>query len=262
MMKHETHDVGLPNALRKLVRLHVADATSTDTIVLDEAQSHYLANVMRKKVGDALLAFNADMGEWRANITSITKKSVSIQCIERTRITPKSADVWYAFAPLKSARLDYLIQKATELGCSTLIPVITQRTQVSRIKSERLTANAIEAAEQCGLIHVPDVLPEIPLQKFLTSIDQNRVLIFLDEHAPCTSPLHALSTLKKGTPCAVLIGPEGGFDEVERTLILRQPNVIALSLGVRVVRADTAAVMALTLVQSTIGDIATIGDTQ
>ncbi len=255
-------EIGLPNALRKLVRLYVADCIkpahdSAIEIILDEAQSHYLANVMRKKVGDSILAFNAAMGEWRAVITCVNKKSVTIQCVEQTRTTPQQADVWYLFAPLKSARLDYLIQKATELGCSHLIPVITHRTQVTRLKHERLIANAIEAAEQCGLIHVPTVQAETSLKQALASLEAHRVLIFLDENAPCTSPLNVLSTIKHGTPCAVLIGPEGGFDEAERTLILRHPNIAPLSLGARIVRADTAAVMALALVQATLGDIAT-----
>jgi 16S rRNA (uracil1498-N3)-methyltransferase len=251
-----TSDRGRPNALRKYVRLYVSGFVPHQPIILSTDQNHYLIHVMRKKVDDPLLIFDNGQGEWLARITLITKKEVTLVACEQTRLPASGADIWYLFAPLKAARLDYLIQKATELGASTLIPVITQRTQVSRLKIERLTANAIEAAEQCGLTHVPDVYPETNLAKALDSLATNRVLIFADEDTPCVSPVEALRGIPQGMPCAVLVGPEGGFDDDERALIMRHHNTLRLSLGSRIVRADTAAVMALTLVQALIGDMA------
>jgi 16S rRNA (uracil1498-N3)-methyltransferase len=249
-------EVGLPNALRKLVRLYVHESTlPTHDVALSHEQSHYLTHVMRKKEGDKLLVFHGTWGEWLAHIVRITKKEVSIRLQEQTRSPSPTADIWYLFAPLKSARLDYMVQKATELGVARLIPVKTERTQVSRINRERLKANTIEAAEQCGLVNVPEVGEERSLIQALADLAPDRLLIFCDEHASHSSPLTALKEVKSGTPCAVLIGPEGGFTDGERTLISRHPHTLNLSLGSRIVRADTAAVMALTLVQACVGDL-------
>jgi 16S rRNA (uracil1498-N3)-methyltransferase len=255
-MKKALTDAALPHALRKLVRLYLDEpALRTHDVVLSPEQSHYLAHVMRKKEGDGLLVFHGAWGEWLAHIVRITKKEVTIRLQEQTRPPSPLADVWYLFAPLKSARLDYIVQKATELGASCLIPVKTERTQVSRINLDRLKANTIEAAEQCGLVNVPQVGEERSLTHALADLAPDRLLIFCDEHTSHSSPLTALKEVERGTPCAVLIGPEGGFTDGERTLISRHPHTLNLSLGSRIVRADTAAVMALTLVQACVGDL-------
>jgi 16S rRNA (uracil1498-N3)-methyltransferase len=157
------------------------------------------------------------------------------------------------FAPLKRARLDYMVQKATELGVSRLRPVLTRRTMAERINKARLRANAIEAAEQCGILRVPEIEPPAKLPTLLETWDQDRLLIFADEQAPTASPLAGLTTQRRG-PLAVLIGPEGGFEADERALLLKQPFVVPISLGPRVMRADTAAVAALSLVNAVLGD--------
>jgi len=169
----------------------------------------------------------------------------------RQQISPP--DLHYLFAPLKRARLDYMAQKATELGASRLMPVITRRTIAERVNRARLTANAVEAAEQCGVLWVPEVVEPEKLAAILAGWDEKRLLVFADEAAPVASPLAALEKQAKH-PLAVLIGPEGGFEEEERALLLAQPFVLPISLGPRVMRADTAAVVALSLVNATLGD--------
>jgi 16S rRNA (uracil1498-N3)-methyltransferase len=246
----------LDPTLRKLVRIYVDKSTlPTHDVALSHEQSHYITHVMRKNEGDKLLVFHGAWGEWIAHIVRITKKEVCILLQEQTRPPSPMADIWYLFAPLKFARMDYMVQKSTELGVSRLIPVKTERTQVSRINLDRLKANTIEAAEQCGLVNVPQVGEERSLTHALADLAPDRLLIFCDEHTSHSSPLTALKEVERGTPCAVLIGPEGGFTDGERTLISRHPHTLNLSLGSRIVRADTAAVMALTLVQACVGDL-------
>ncbi|MFN3351534.1 16S rRNA (uracil(1498)-N(3))-methyltransferase, partial [Pseudorhodoplanes sp.] len=164
-----------------------------------------------------------------------------------------ACDLHYLFAPLKHARLDYMVQKAVELGASRLQPVTTRHTQAARVNVERMQANAIEAAEQCGILTVAETADAIPLPKALDALGE-RSLIFCDEDAETRDPVAALSHLTRGAPLAVLIGPEGGFAEEERALLLAKPNVVRLALGPRILRADTAAIAALTLVQAVIGD--------
>ncbi|MCJ7597475.1 MAG: 16S rRNA (uracil(1498)-N(3))-methyltransferase [Methyloceanibacter sp.] len=238
----------------KLTRLFVAaPLVSGGEVVLDPAQAHYLINVMRCKSGDEVLVFNGKDGEWRASVTGSGRKSAKLNVIEQERPQTEGPDLHYLFAPLKRARLDYMVQKATELGVSRLVPVLTRRTMAERINETRLRANAIEAAEQCGVLRVPEIERPEKLLKLLETWDQDRLLIFADEQAPANSPLVVLTAQKNG-PLAVLIGPEGGFEADERALLLKQPFVVPISLGPRIMRADTAAVSALSLVNAVLGD--------
>jgi 16S rRNA (uracil1498-N3)-methyltransferase len=236
-------------------RLFVAPALDRGASVpLDKAQTNYLTNVLRLDPGDPVLVFNGRDGEWRAELQREGKKSVALAVAEQTRPQHGACDLHYLFAPLKHARLDYMVQKAVELGVSRLQPVTTRHTQAARVNVERMRANAIEAAEQCGILTIAEVDDAIPLAKALDGMTGARMLIFCDEDAETRDPVAALSHIAKGTPLAVLVGPEGGFAEEERALLLKHPNVVRLALGPRILRADTAAVAALTLVQAVIGD--------
>jgi 16S rRNA (uracil1498-N3)-methyltransferase len=223
-------------------------------VVLDRAQANYLGNVLRLEAGDPVLVFNGRDGEWRAALRREGRKSVWLDVAARTREQDRPADLHYLFAPLKHARLDYMVQKAVELGASRLQPVATRHTQAARVNLERMRANAIEAAEQCGILNLCDVVDALPLPKALAQCEADRVLVFCDEDAQTRDPVAALSGIARGTPVAVLIGPEGGFAEEERALLLEQKNVVRLALGPRILRADTAAVAALALVQTVLGD--------
>jgi 16S rRNA (uracil1498-N3)-methyltransferase len=183
----------------------------------------------------------------------VGKRALEAVCAERIAAPCLPPDIDYVFAPLKAARLDFIAQKATEMGARRLRPVITARTVVERVRTDRLLANAIEAAEQCGLVAVPEVLAEEPLRRVLSAWDPTRRLVFCDEAGAVTSPLAALQALPPG-PLAVLVGPEGGFAPEERERLLALPFVTAVSLGPRVMRADTAGIAILALVQATLGD--------
>jgi 16S rRNA (uracil1498-N3)-methyltransferase len=238
----------------KLQRLFVTSALAQGaTVVLAKDQAHYLGNVLRLKSGDALLLFNGSDGEWCAELGAIGKKGAEARVTHQTRPQDEGPDLHYLFAPLKRARLDYMAQKATELGASVLRPVITRHTVADCVKTERLLANAVEAAEQCGILRVPEVMQPEPLAKLLAGWNENRLLIFADEAAPHASPIEALRTRPKAE-LAVLVGPEGGFEREERASLLAKPFVLPISLGPRVMRADTAAVAALALVNATLGD--------
>jgi len=238
----------------KLQRLFVKSRLRPAAEVeLEPRQAHYLINVLRCKTGDHFLLFNGEDGEWRAAMGAMTKKKATLVLAEQTRPQSEGPDLHYLFAPLKRARLDYMAQKATEMGASLLKPVMTRRTVAERVNADRLLANAIEAAEQCGVLRVPEVGAPETLSEMLAAWDPARLLIFADEAAPLASPLAALAA-EKPRPLAVLIGPEGGFDQEERALLLAQPFVIPISLGPRVMRADTAAVAALALVNAVLGD--------
>jgi 16S rRNA (uracil1498-N3)-methyltransferase len=224
-------------------------------LVLDKDQTNYLVNVLRMRGDDGLLVFNGRDGEWRAVIASVSKKAASLKVTEQLREQPLPTDIWLCFAPVKSARLDYMVQKAVEMGASHLVPVATNRTQVDVKNPDRLRANIIEAAEQCGVLAVPELMPSIRLSKLpMMMEDDNRTVIFCNEMAEVANPADSLKGLKKGSPVAVLIGPEGGFDPDERRLIMDWPGSISIALGPRILRADTAAVAALVAVQLAIGD--------
>jgi len=239
----------------KSPRLFVdAPLAAGETVALERSQSNYLGNVLRLSAGDTILMFNGRDGEWQASIEG-RKRADSLTIVAQTRPQDRLPDLAYVFAPLKHARLDYMVQKAVEMGVSSLQPVLTRFTQVGRVNGERMRANVIEAAEQCGILSLADVEEPVPLDRYLNQRAVQRLLVFCDEAADATSPLQALrSGLAASNGIDVLIGPEGGFAEEERAILVRQPQTLRLSLGPRVLRADTAAVAALALVQAVLGD--------
>ncbi len=221
-------------------------------IALDRDRTNYLVNVLRLKRGDGLLLFNGRDGEWQAVLAGEGRKSAAVTVGTRARPQPPAGDLDFLFAPLKHARLDYLVQKAVEMGVSRLRPVITRHTQVARVNLDRMRANVIEAAQQCGVLAVPDVAAPEGFEAAVA--DEGRLLVFCDEDAAVKDPVAALAAAPRGGPMAVLIGPEGGFSEEERARLGRRANVVRLSLGPRILRADTAAVAALALLQAALGD--------
>jgi 16S rRNA (uracil1498-N3)-methyltransferase len=231
------------------------DATlaSGETVALERNHSNYLGNVLRLAAGDTILAFNGRDDEWRAAIAG-RKRPDALVIGAQTRPQDRLPDIAYVFAPLKHARLDYMVQKAVEMGASALRPVLTRFTQVSRVNSERMRANVIEAAEQCGILSLAEVAEPVPLDRYLSQREAQRLLVFCDEAADAASPLRALQGGLASDGIDVLIGPEGGFAEEERASLLRQPRILRLSLGPRILRADTAGVAALALVQAVLGD--------
>jgi 16S rRNA (uracil1498-N3)-methyltransferase len=236
-------------------------------VEFDRDQANYLLNVLRLKRGDAVLLFNGRDGEWSGCLAGTGKRMLLADMREQTRAQPRPCDLYFLFAPLKHARLDYMVQKAVELGASRLQPIITQHTQVARVNVERMRANTIEAAQQCGILSLPEIAAPVALNMLIGKIDDGRLIVFCDEDAEVADPVAALAaarpsrqallpaeTARAGLPLAVLIGPEGGFSEDERAALLKRPNVVRLALGPRILRADTAAVAALTLVQAMLGD--------
>jgi 16S rRNA (uracil1498-N3)-methyltransferase len=235
-------------------RLHVeADLAAAATVACSDAQANYLRNVLRLRTGDRVLVFNGRDGEWRAELAEAGRRGAALRVGERVRAQEDGPDIDYLFAPLKRARLDYLVQKATEMGVARLRPVLTRRTTPERVNLERMRANAIEAAEQCGILRIPAVCAPETLGGVLAGWDATRRLVFCDEGSDRSDPVAVLDRLEPG-PLALLIGPEGGFEEAERALLLARPFVTRLSLGPRILRADTAAVAALALVNAVLGD--------
>ena len=225
-----------------------------ERIALERNQSNYLGNVLRLSAGENILVFNGRDGEWQAQIEG-RKRPDSLSILAQTRPQDRLPDIAYVFAPLKHARLDYMVQKAVEMGASALQPVLTRHTQVSRVNVERMRANVIEAAEQCGILSLAAVAEPVALDRFLDKRETSRLLVFCDEAADIGNPIEALQQgLTAAAGIDVLIGPEGGFAEEERALLLRQPRTLRLSLGPRILRADTAGVAALALVQAALGD--------
>jgi len=219
---------------------------------LERNQSNYLGNVLRLAAGDTVLVFNGRDGEWCAEIAG--RKRADLLTVQRqTRPQTVTPDLQLLFAPLKHARLDYMVQKAVEMGAGRLRPVMTRFTQVSRVNIERMRANVIEAAEQCGILDIALVDEPTALDRWLADRDGKRLLVFCDEAAEVANPLAALKD-ESQSGIDVLIGPEGGFSEEERVLLLKQSALVRISLGPRILRADTAAVAALALVQATRGD--------
>lgn len=228
-------------------------------IEADRGQANYLINVLRMKDGDYILVFNGNDGEWLAKISSSGRRECAFQIMERTREQTAHNDLIYLFAPLKHARLDYMVQKAVEMGVGSLQPVMTQHTQSSRINLERMEANVIEAAEQCGVLSIPEVVGPQPLREVLAEwpdMHPDRRLLFCDEAEGTHNPLLTLAQMKEAgpQPLAVIVGPEGGFSEDERAQLRALDFVTAIPLGPRILRADTAAVAALTIIQATVGD--------
>jgi 16S rRNA (uracil1498-N3)-methyltransferase len=237
-----------------------APLNTGESVALERNQSNYLGNVLRLAAGETVLVFNGRDGEWQARIAG-RKRPDSLEILIQTRPQDRLPDIAYVFAPLKHARLDYMVQKAVEMGAARLQPVLTRFTQVSRVNGERMRANVIEAAEQCGILSLAEVADPMPLDRFVSQRQPQRLLVFCDEAAEIASPLEALQHgLIAADGIDILIGPEGGFAEEERALLLRQPNALRLCLGPRILRADTAGVAALALVQAALGDWAGPGD--
>jgi 16S rRNA (uracil1498-N3)-methyltransferase len=240
--------------LARTPRLYVTEPIEVNFhLGLSPDQAHYLGRVMRLSEGDYIKVFNGIDGEWLCQIKQVTKRACIIECLQQLRDQQPLADVEYLFAPLKSARLDYMAQKATEMGASRLTPVLTEFTQNRRLKMERVKANTIEAAEQCNLLAIPQVNEPQKLMTVLNGWDDDRHLFFCDEAAPAGSPIETIRPFV-GQPLALLIGPEGGFSDPERQRLHEMNSVSAISLGPRILRADTAAVAALAVLQATIGD--------
>ncbi len=238
-----------------------ASLTSGARVAPAAGAQNYLLNVLRLQDGAPLLLFNGREGEWRARLEMVSRRAAVLVVEQQLREQTPKGDLEYAFAPLKQARLDYMVQKAAEMGAARLSPIITRRTQVRKVNSERLRANVIEAAEQCGVLNVPEIGDIQSLDTWLAALPAERSLIFCDEDARAADPIETLRGAASSdggpnaaAPVSLLIGPEGGFDEAERSLILRKANVVRLSLGPRILRADTAAVAALALLQSVLGD--------
>lgn len=230
-------------------------------LTLEKEQSHYLVNVLRMGEGERVLLFNGRDGEWAARIAEAHKKNCVLELVERTRAQEGLPDIWLLFAPVKKARLDFIAQKATEMGAAVIQPVFTERTVVTRLKDERLQANAVEAAEQCGLVAVPEVREAEKFATLLAKWDEHapgRMILFCDENEGPGATRAALERLAsegaKGAPLAVLIGPEGGFSPAERDMLRKRSDTLAISLGPRIMRADTAAIAALAVVGLMLGD--------
>jgi 16S rRNA (uracil1498-N3)-methyltransferase len=232
------------------IRLYVKHAlVQGQEIPLAPEQAHYLFNVMRLGVGAPVALFNGADGEWLGQIVAAGRKGGQVECMAQTAPQRTPADIWLLFAPIKKARTDFIVEKAVELGVARLLPVQTDWTNSERIRQDRLQAHAVEAAEQCGATYVPDVDDLRPLARVLADWDQRRALIWGDE-AQAGSVTRTLPP----APAAVLIGPEGGFSPTERTRLRALPFVTPIALGPRILRADTAALAALTLWQAQCGD--------
>lgn len=252
-------NAGLPS-----IRLFTDQPLTEGTAIqLTGEAAHYLANVMRRRIGDRIELFNGRDDSFVAEITEVSKKSVMIRPVAIGRKMTLSPDIWLLFAPIKRTRLDFMAQKATELGARLIQPVDTDFCQVGRVKTDRLRANAIEAAEQTGRLDIPEIGEFVALEKRLASWPEDRIILFCDEifasqlaADTAESPPDMIAALQqiKGRKAALLIGPEGGFSDKERALILECPEVIQISLGPRILRSDTAALAALSLYQAVCGD--------
>ena len=235
-------------------RLYVTDDLAAETrIELAPAQAHYLQTVLRLKPGATLALFNGRDGEWRAEIEKMRRSGCIARIDRRTRAQDRGCDLWLAFAPIKRARIDFLVEKATELGVSVLQPVMTQRTQVERLNLDRLRAHALEAAEQTERLSLPELRTPVTLDHLIATWPGNPRMLFCDESGTSPSIADRLAREQSG-PWAVLTGPEGGFAETELDALKKLPFVSAVGLGPRVLRADTAALSALAVFQALLGD--------
>jgi 16S rRNA (uracil1498-N3)-methyltransferase len=236
-------------------RLHVDGPLAPGAqVALDRDRANYLFNVLRLGEGDAVLAFNGRDGEWRAAVAAAGKRGGALRIDVSTREQPRPSDLHLMFAPLKHARLDYVVQKAVEMGASRLVPVLTRHTQVARINLDRMRANVVEAAEQCGVLTLAEVAEPVPFTRLLETLAPEMLVVFCDEDAEVTDPLAALRSAPGHAGVALVIGPEGGFAAEERAALIQRDKVVRLSLGPRILRADTAAVAAMALVQAVLGD--------
>jgi 16S rRNA (uracil1498-N3)-methyltransferase len=238
----------------RMQRLFIdAGLAEGEPVEASKEQFHYLANVLRMAEGDAVLVFNGRDGEWRAELSFPTRKRLLLTPVEQARPQPAPSDLHYLFAPLKVGRLDYIVQKAVEMGAGLLQPVMTQHVQGKINSIERLEANVVEAAEQCGILSIPRVAPPRKLEDLLADWPRERRIVFCDEGHGSQNPLPALAAITE-RKLALLVGPEGGFSDEERTLLRSLDFVTPIPLGPRILRADTAAVAAMAVIQAAIGD--------
>ena len=236
------------NKIRLFVDHNLGKAQS---VPLNKDQAHYIFSVMRKSIGETILIFDGNNGEWEASIEEISKKSGVLFCIKQTKPQIMPPDLWLFFSPLKKVRTDFIVEKATELGVAKIIPVQTEHTNADRIKLTRLSAHAIEAAEQCGGTYVPKIEELQKIKEVLENFPPDRSLLFCDEKLQASRI--NFKNLKKGK-WAILVGPEGGFSEIERNYLKGLKFTFSISLGPRILRADTAAVTAISLWQNYLGD--------
>ena len=236
------------NKIRLFVDHTLGEAQS---VPLSKDQAHYIFSVMRKSIGETILIFDGNNGEWEASIEEISKKSGVLFCIKQTKPQIMPPDLWLFFSPLKKVRTDFIVEKATELGVAKIIPVQTEHTNADRIKLSRLSAHAIEAAEQCGGTYIPKIEELQKINEVLENFPPDRRLLFCDEKLQASEV--NLENLKKGK-WAILVGPEGGFSEIERNYLKGLKFTLSISLGPRILRADTAAVTAISLWQNYLGD--------
>lgn len=238
----------------KLQRLFIQEPLSGGHVLsLDRDQANYLLNVLRLKDGADILVFNGQDGEWRGQVSSKGRKKAAITLMEQVRPQAEPSALTILFAPIKVGRLDYMVQKMTEMGAGRIQPVFTDHTQLHKINETRLKANIIEACEQCGVLNLPTLSAPLKLQKLLEDWDDTIPIIFCDEGCETDNPLPQLDRVTKHE-FALLIGPEGGFSDNERAMLRARDHVIAIALGPRILRADTALVAAMALVQASIGD--------
>ncbi len=234
------------------IRLHLDQPLGPgQSVTLTEPQAHYLFGVMRQEIGAPVLVFNGRDGEWRAEVAEAGRRAGRLVCRAQTRAQVSLPDLWLVFAPLKKARTDFVVEKAVELGAASIRPVQTDFTNADRVRTDRLAAHATEAAEQCGALAVPEVRDLVTLDRLLSGWDARRRILWADESR--IGPAGVLAAAASG-PWAILIGPEGGFSERERARLSDLPFVTPISLGPRILRAETAAVAALVLWQAALGD--------
>lgn len=232
-------------------RLFIEKELAPGPLRIDGQQAHYLVSVMRMKAGDPVKLFDDKTGEWLGVAASVGKRDVTLDVTERLRPREPVPDLWLAFAPIKKGPVDWLVEKACELGVDRLLPVITHRTVVDRLNLDRLRANMIEAAEQCGRTALPGIAEPVKLAALLRDWPQNRTIFFADETggAPAAEAMRA-----RPGPAAILIGPEGGFDSEEREAIRAHSRAVGVALGPRILRAETAAAAAVSLWMASSGD--------
>lgn len=241
--------------IKPATRLYVEAGLAPGAVLpLDAAQAHFLRNVLRLESGAVLALFNGREGEWLGRILELGRNGGAIRAESASREQVFEPDLWLVFAPIKRARLDFMVEKATELGVSAFRPVLTRRSIVDKVNPERLAAIAREAAEQCERLTVPPIAEPEKLDRLLAAWDSGRRLILCEETGLAPPIAEALSGLPKGMPAALLIGPEGGFAETELDAVRELPFVTRASLGARVLRADTAALAALAVFQALVGD--------
>lgn len=242
----------MPDYNFKTSRIFIENDLSLDaSIELSIAQSHYLSNVMRLKAKDELLVFNGTQGEWLAQIELQNKKNVTLKLVQQTRPQTQAGNVRLLFAPIKQARMEFIIEKAVELGACSIEPVLTQHTQIKNLNLERFNRIVLEAAEQCGILSIPKVCPAQKLDEKLSHLDANEKVIFCDERAHDESAIEKIQAIQN-CKIAILIGPEGGFSQKERETLWKMEHIVPISLGPRILRAETAAISALSLVQNII----------